>query len=146
MRTSFYKRALIFILAIFILLPTLSACVKKITLDDAKNTTGKLFSALSAGDCVAVTKLMHTSSGVNTLSVSSFISEVADVTGGRLSDGVTNIRHAGYQELPYNGGYKFRIRGTLCIGTVANVQFKVTLITDAQGYGIDEIDIGGVDI
>lgn len=147
MKISFLRKALMLILVMLLVFPTFTACGRKITLDDAKYTMGKLFSALGSGDYDDVVNLIHKSSEITESRVESFISEVEDKVGGYFSDGISNIRYSSYEELPYNGvpgGSKFRVSGTLNIGSAHNVSFIISLIMDSVGYGINVIDFDGV--
>ncbi len=149
MKISFSKRALIFLLAIFLVLPAFSACSKAITLDDAKYTMGKFFSAIGAGDLDSAAALMHISTGITAGRVETYLAEVEDKVGGSFNDGISNIRYTSFEQLPYNGvpgGSKFRVYGTLNIGKAVGVSFIISLIMDGDGYGISVVDFNGVDL
>ena len=147
MKISFLNKTLALILVMLLLFPTLLACGRKITLDDAKYTMSKLFSALSDSDYEGVVKLMHKSSGITESDVASFLSEVESRVGGHFDDGISNIRYTSHEELSYNGvpgGSKFRVFGTFNIGKAKNVSFAISLIMDSDGYGINLIDFDGL--
>lgn len=146
MKTSFFKRTIVFMLAVMLILPTFSSCTRKITLDDAKYTMGKLFSAMGSGDYSSAVKLMYNPTEISTSRFASFLAEVEEKTGGRFSDGITNVRYNDYEELGYNapGGSKFRVEGTMNIGSRTNVPFIISLIKSTEGYGINVFDIAGV--
>ena len=149
MTIRFSKRALAFLLVIFLILPTFSACGRKITLDDARYTMGKFFTEIGKGDYYAVSKLMHPSTGISESNVQNYISEVENELGVSFGDGISNIRYTSYEELPYNGvvgGSKFRIYGTLTIGSTPGVPFALSFKMDPDGYGITVVDIDGVDL
>ena len=146
MKISFRRKALLMLLAVLLVLPTLSACGRKITLDDAEYTMGKLFSALGSGDYDGIASLMHKESGVTAGTIQSFLASVEDKHSANFEDGISNIRYTAHKELPYNGvpgGSKFRVDGTFNIGSVQNVPFIILLIMDSSGYGIGTIDFGG---
>ena len=147
MKTSFMGRALIFILVILLVLPTVAGCGRKITLDDAKYTMAKFFSALDDADYDEILSLLHKSSSMTKTNIQNFLSSVEDKLCASFDDGITNIRYNSYSELPYNGvpgGSKFRVDGSFNIGKVQNVSFIILLVMDSQGYGINVIDFGGV--
>lgn len=149
MKASFSKRVLIFILAVLLVFPTLSACGRKINLNDAKYTMGKFFTAIGEGDYTAAARLMHVSTGITAYNVESYLASVEKKVGASFADGITNIRYTSYKELPYNGvpgGSKFRVWGTMNIGNAKDLPFIISLIMDGDGYGINVVDIDGVDL
>ncbi len=147
MKGRFLRKVLILFLAVSLISPSLWGCGRKITLDDAKYTMGKLFDAVRDSDYQGVARLMHVSTSTTASKVETYLSEVEEKVGGYFSDGLTNIRYTSYEELPYNGvpgGSKFRIYGTMNVGLSVNVPFIISLIMDGDGYGINVLDIGGV--
>ena len=147
MKTSFFSRATAFILVLILILPTFSSCVRKITLDDAKYTMEKLFSAIGEGDYDAAVKLMYNSSEITSSRIESFLSEVEDKSGGSFSEGITNIRYTSYAEEAYSGvpsGSIFRVHGTMNIGSAQNVPFTISLFKSSEGYGVSVFDIDGI--
>ena len=138
---------MIFILAILLVLPTLFACGRKITLDDAKYTMGKFFTAIGAEDYSAAAQLMHPMANATATTIEALIGEVERELSVSFADGISNIRYTDHEELPHNtapGGSKFRVYGSMSIGAVAGVPFIISLVMDSEGYGISVIDIDGV--
>ena len=149
MTIRFSKRAASLLLVIFLILPIFSACGRRITLNDASYTMGRFFTELGRGDYDAVSRLMHPSLGITEGNVTNYISELEGELGVSLADGISNVRYTSYEELPYNGaigGSKFRIYGTLNIGSTGGIPFALSFKMDSDGYGITVVDIDGVDL